>query len=88
MRRTWFSHWLIRLAMAPLALALSACLPEGMRVPQSEFSALLERKVGLIAYLGVDGNIYTVDQGGGHETQITADAASDEDTYHIYGLPT
>jgi Tol biopolymer transport system component len=89
MKRTPRFSRLPLLAILPLALAVSACLPEGIRVPQSEFSALLERKSGLIAYLGVDGNIYTVDQGGGNETKITTDAAIDDDeTYHIYGLPT
>ncbi len=71
-----------------LSLFVSACLPEGIRVPQSEFSGLLEPKSGLIAYLGVDGNIYTIDQGGNNDTPITLDAHSDDTGYHIYGLPT
>jgi Tol biopolymer transport system component len=71
-----------------LALALSACLPEGVRVPQSPLSALLERKSGLIAYLSSDGNIYTIDQGGGHKTSVTTDAFVDEKNFLFYGLPT
>jgi Tol biopolymer transport system component len=71
-----------------VSLLATACLPEGVRVPQSEFSALLEPKSGRIAYLGVDGNIYTIDQGGNNETPITADAKSDESGYLVYGLPT
>lgn len=78
----------LALLALPLALALSACLPEGVRVPQSELSALLERKVGLIAYLGVDGNIYTINQGGGQQTPITTDARQDDNGYFFYGLPT
>ncbi len=78
----------LALLALPLALAVSACLPEGIKVPQSELSALLERKAGLIAYLGVDGNIYTVDQGGGQVTPLTTDAHSDDSGYMFYGLPT
>jgi TolB protein len=35
---------------------------------------LLERKSGLIVFLGTDGNIYTIDQGGGHQEALTDDA--------------
>lgn len=73
--------------LVPLALLLAACVPEGIRVPQSEFSSLVERKSGLIALLAVDGNIYTVDQGGNGLTPITEDAFSDESGYRFYGLP-
>lgn len=69
-----------------LGLLATACLPQGMRVPQSEFLAALERKAGLIAYLGTDGNIYTIDQGGGEPTPVTTDARVASD-YLIYGAP-
>ena len=36
--------------------------------------AALERKSGLIAYLGPDGNIYTIDQAGGKMNMVTEDA--------------
>src|SRR5205085_11188417 len=71
-----------------LALALSACLPEGVRVPQSPLSAILERKTGLIAYLSSAGNIYTIDQGAGHKTNVTTDAFADEKNFMSYALPT
>lgn len=73
--------------LAIAALALSACLPEGVRLPQSEFLSVLERKSGLIAYLGYDGNIYVVDQGGASPTQITTDAQVSESGYRVYSLP-
>ena len=73
--------------LLPLALLASACLPEGVRVPQSPLSGLLERKSGLIAYLGGDGNIYTIDQGGGHKTPITNDAFVDEEASCFTGCP-
>src|SRR5262245_58706693 len=78
--------WLL-MALLPLALLAAACLPEGMRVPQSEFSAALERKAGQIAYLGTDGNIYTTDQGGSNKKQITTDAFADDNNYRFYGTP-
>ncbi|MEP7356232.1 MAG: hypothetical protein ABI847_03270 [Anaerolineales bacterium] len=79
-RRTWL--------MLLSVIALTACLPEGVRVPQSPLSALLERKSGLIAYLSGDGNIYTIDQGGGHKTSVTTDAFVDDNNFLFYGLPT
>lgn len=64
----------------------AACLPEGVRVPQSPMLRLLERKVGLIAYVGADGNIYTIDQAGNKQTPLTTDA--DEDSQRRYDFPT
>jgi TolB protein len=57
-----------------LSLIVIGCLPEGVRVPQSPLLRSLERKAGLITYVGVDGNIYTMDQGGGRQQAITNDA--------------
>lgn len=70
-----------------MALGLTACLPEGMRLPQNEFLPLLERKSGLIAYLGTDGNIYVVDQSGSSPRQVTTDARLSQSSYRIYGVP-
>ena len=56
------------------ALLVASCLPRDMRVPQSPLLSTLERKSGLIAYIGADGNIYVSDQAGGNLTQLTEDA--------------
>ena len=56
------------------AFLLASCLPQDVRVPQSPLLSTLERKSGLIAYLGVDGNMYVSDQGGGHLKKLTEDA--------------
>jgi dipeptidyl aminopeptidase/acylaminoacyl peptidase len=56
----------------------ASCLPRDMEVPQSPLLSTLERKSGLIAYMGVDGNIYVSDQGGGNLTQLTEDAVIPE----------
>jgi len=53
---------------------ISSCLPKDVRVPQSPLLSTLERKSGLIAYVGVDGNVYVMDQGGGKLQQFTDDA--------------
>jgi TolB protein len=60
------------------ALLIASCLPRDMQVPQSPLLSTLERKSGLIAYLGVDGNIYVSDQGGGNLKQLTEDAVIPE----------
>jgi len=55
-------------------LALSSCLPQNVRVPQSPLLSTLERKSGMIAYVGIDGNVYVSDQGGGKLQKLTEDA--------------
>ena len=55
---------------------LTAC---GERRPQLQTSPLLQslqRKTGRIGFIGPDGNIYSIDQGGGGQTPVTADAGS------------
>ena len=63
-------RWLLPIA----AVALVGCSERGLRLPQSPLLAALERKSGLIAYVGPDGNVYTIDQGGGNQAMITDDA--------------
>jgi len=57
-------------------------------VPQSPLLSALERKVGLIAYVGSDGNVYTVDQSGKDPTPITDDAKLKEGDFRYYESPT
>jgi Tol biopolymer transport system component len=57
-----------------LASLLAACLPQDTQIPQSPLLPLLERKSGLIAYIGIDGNMYVSDQAGGGLAQLTDDA--------------
>jgi len=64
-----FGAWLLA-----LTLLAAGCLPRGVRIPQSPLLRTLERKSGLIAYVGTDGNIYTVNQGGGDQRAVTDDA--------------
>ena len=73
------------------ALFLVSCLPQNVQVPQSPLLSVLERKSCLIAYLGIDGNIYIVDQGGKTPTQLTKDAVipkNQGDPFLIYQYPT
>lgn len=73
-----------------ISLLISACLPKNVQVPQSPLLSTLERKAGLIAYIGIDGNIYVSDQGGGKLSQLTTDAniSSDQTEFNFYQLPT
>ena len=73
------------------AALLSSCLPKNVQVPQSPLLPLLERKSGLIAYIGADWNIYTVDQAGNNVTAYTDDAkipAKVTDPFRYYAYPT
>ena len=56
------------------SLLIASCLPRDMQVPQSPLLSALERKSGLIAYIGADGNMFVSDQAGGNLTQLTEDA--------------
>jgi Tol biopolymer transport system component len=72
-----------------VALALTACAGSGdERVEPNPLLTLFENRAGLIAYLGTDGNIHTIDQGGDNDTALTTDAKVDENEYFVYGLPT
>lgn len=78
-----------------MALALAGCKQQeepvdqrGLRLPESPLLTFLERKSGLIAYIGSDGNIYTVNQTGSNPTPITDDAALEGDTVRYYQFPT
>lgn len=73
------------------ALLIASCLPRDMQVPQSPLLSTLERKAGLISYMGVDGNMYVSDQGGGKLKQLTEDALIPEnqgDPILYYQYPT
>jgi hypothetical protein len=56
-----------------LGILLAACIPDGIEVPESELMRYLERKSGLIAFVGTDGNIYTIDQAGLRKQALTDD---------------
>jgi TolB protein len=73
------------------ALLFTACLPQDVRIPQSPLLSTLERKSGLIAYIGVDGNIYVADQGGGNLKPLSDDAqipVSESEPFLFYQIPT
>ena len=63
-------------AFLPLLFWLAACATPtpGQPMEQSPLLGALERKSGRIAYMGLDGNIYTINQGGGDQQMITTDA--------------
>ncbi len=81
----------ITLLVLTLSLVLSSCSSlASRRMEQSPMMANMERKAGLIVYVGVDGNIYTMDQAGGKQKQITDDArfgTSDDPTIVVYQTP-
>jgi Tol biopolymer transport system component len=80
--------------IAPLLLIaclIGACLPQDVQVPQSPLLPFLERKAGLIAYIGLDGNVYTSDQAGRNLIQVTDDAQLPDNqsgAFRFYQYPT
>jgi len=78
-------------ALSLSAFLLASCLPKDAQVPQSPLLSTLERKSGLISYIGSDGNMYVSDQGGGHLKKLTKDAVipqSQNDPLLYYQYPT
>jgi len=74
-----------------ISLLIASCLPRDVQIPQSPLLSTLERKSGLIAYIGADGNMFVSDQGGGSLKQLTNDAKlpkSQSDPYNLYQYPT
>lgn len=87
-RRPGISRFGIWIFGILVLIALTACLPKGVRVPQDPLLSTFARKSGHIVYLGSDGNVYTMDQGGGDEKQITSNAAlTGEGTRRYYDFP-
>jgi Tol biopolymer transport system component len=86
----------LRWALFPLLLFVVVACDTGAAGGQGgtgQFLAAIERKSGLIAYVGPDGNIYTINQGGGRQRAITQDArlqAEDEQDAQqkLYLFPT
>jgi len=64
------------LVLAAGALLLASCSPGGL--PQSPLLKWLERPSGRIAYIGVDGNVHTTDQGGRSRVDVTSDAVVED----------
>ena len=62
-------------ALAVLAVSLACSFAMPLSVFQTSGQATLESPLGLIAYQGNDGNIYTTDRNGKQITAITQDAA-------------
>ena len=71
-----------------IALLVTSCLPKDTQVPQSPLLPLLERKSGMIAYVGADGNMYVSDQAGRNLSQLTDDAQiAQESDVRYYQYP-
>ena len=77
-----------KLSLLLLAVFLMACAPQGVQVPQSPVLKFLEKKSGLIAYIGNDGNVYLTDQAATRTTQLTKDVTSETQSSIAYQLPT
>lgn len=81
----------IILVLSLFSILITSCTLTQRRLPQSPWMAQIERKSGLIAYIGTDGNIYTMDQGGTNQQQITTNAHlpnEDDPSVLLYQAPT
>ena len=77
------------LALAATAL-LAACGEQRAQLPSSPLLPYLQRKVGRIGFIGLDGNIRSVDQTGARNTPLTEDAGANRAarTAVAYSQPT
>ena len=83
-RRRLHPIWLLPLA----ATLIVSCSVRGAQMTQNSLLERFERKSGLIAFIGLDGNITTTDQTGGRVTQLTEDAGNREGVRRWYTSPT
>ena len=82
-------HLILLLILGSLFIGACGAVGQGIQIPQSPLLAAVERKSGLIAYLGPDGNVYTIDQGGGKLNMVTEDAnLTDVGAQRFYDYPT
>jgi hypothetical protein len=58
----------------PIVFLSLACQLVSLPALDNTAARLLGTKSGLIAYIGLDGNVYTIDQYGGNQMAITTDA--------------
>ena len=74
-----------------ISLLLAACSGDEVTIGQSQLLRFVERKSGRIAFMGADGNIYTMDQAGGKLVAVTEDAvlpqAEDQGVRRYYQFP-
>lgn len=73
-----------------LTMFLISCSDNRTQIQTSPLLDTFQRKSGRISYIGIDGNIYTVDQGGKKDTALTVDAGINSELRSItnYGNPT
>ena len=76
------------LAAVLTAAALAACGVRGAQIEGSPLLRYFERAAGQIAYLGLDGNVYTIDQKGNQSFLVTKDAGGDGPQQIRYLQPT
>jgi TolB protein len=62
-----------RLAWLLVCGLLAACAARGVQMQESPWLRTFERKSGLIAYVGMDGNLYTINQAGDKQYALTGD---------------
>ncbi len=69
---------------------LAACGEQRPQLSANPLLPYLQRKVGRIIFIGLDGNVYSVDQTGGGNTPLTDDAGADRvaRTAVAYSQPT
>ena len=91
---TRIKHTLTAKVYMPVALLACFCMAacgrlsdqqaNKLQIPQSPLLRSIERKSGLIAYVGIDGNIYTMDQAGKNIVQLTSDATTSDEKVLYY----
>lgn len=77
------------LALAAVAL-LAACTEQRVQFRSNPLLPYLQRKAGRIGFIGIDGNIRSVDQTGARDTPLTEDAGADRASRTVvaYSQPT
>lgn len=80
-------RWVLLVGLIGIGLLAACAPPPGFQLPDDPLARILGRRVGRIAIVGGDGNLYLTDQSGMRVQPLTQDAGPSAQGRRIYRLP-
>ncbi len=84
----WSCRAALLSALVLSGFTLASCQVRGAQMKQSPLLRFFERPVGLLAFIGADGNVHLLNQKGGAAKALTSDAGPGSDGQVVYAAPT
>ncbi len=79
--------WAFLVGLVGIGLLAACAPPPGFQIPDDPLARILGKRVGRIAIVGGDGNLYLTDQSGMRVQPLTQDAGPSAQGRRIYRLP-